>query len=82
MYLPQAISLPPPLGTEWDLFRYIHPSEEVELEPMVGTCSVTVPLSPCNTLAFEAGVQAQNRPVPGSDRSQPASLAIGVGPCM
>ena len=50
MYLSQAISLPPPLGIEWDLFRRIHPSEEVALEPMVGTCSVPAPLSPATPL--------------------------------
>ena len=50
MYLPQAISLLPPLGIEWDLFRRIHPSEEVALEPMVGTGSVAAPLSPATPL--------------------------------
>ena len=50
MFLPQAISLPPPLGIEWDLFRHIHRSEESALQPSVVTGSVAVPLSPCSTL--------------------------------
>ena len=33
---------------------------------------------PCSTPAIQAGVQGRNRPVPGSDRSRPPSLAIGV----
>jgi len=46
MYLPQAMPLPPSLGTEWDLFWHTHPVQEVELEPAVTSCSVAVPLVP------------------------------------
>ena len=40
MYLPQAVSFPPSLGIESDLFLYGHPSEEVGLELAVVTCSI------------------------------------------
>ena len=40
MYLPQAVPLPPSLGIKWDLFLYGHPSEEVELDLAVVTCSI------------------------------------------
>ncbi len=46
VYLPQAMPLPPSLGTEWDLFWHTHPVQEVELEPAVTSCSVAVPLVP------------------------------------
>ncbi len=39
--------------------------------------------SPCSFYTILlAGAQGQNRPVPGSDRSRPPSVAIGVGPRM
>ena len=44
MYLPQAVSLPPSLGIESDLFPCNQLAQEDELEPAVGTCSATVPL--------------------------------------
>jgi hypothetical protein len=44
MYLPQAVSLPPLLGIERDLFRYRHLVKEVELELAVVSYSVVVPL--------------------------------------
>ena len=50
MYLPQAISLPPSLGIERDLFLLNHPAEEVELEPTVVTCRVAMPLVPAVSL--------------------------------
>ena len=37
---------------------------------------------PCSFSTILAGAQGQNRPVPGSDRSRPPSVAIGVGPRM
>jgi hypothetical protein len=43
MYLPQAIPLPLLAGIEWDLFRHIQHTEEVELEPAVVTRSVMAP---------------------------------------
>ena len=46
VYLPQAIPLRPSLRTEWDLFRSIHPVQEVDVEPAVVTCRVMVPLVP------------------------------------
>ena len=47
MYLPQAVSLPPLLRIDRDLFRCRHLVEEVELELAVVGCSVVVPLF-CN----------------------------------
>ena len=37
---------------------------------------------PCSIAIILAGTQGQNWPVPGSDRSRPPSVAIGVGPRM
>ena len=55
MYLPKAVSLPPLLGIEWDLFRRDHLSQDVAFMPLVVSCSVAVPLFPATTL--------QSRPV-------------------
>ena len=44
MSLPQAMPFPASLRTEWDLFRPIHPEQEVDVKPVVVTCSVVVPL--------------------------------------
>ena len=55
VYLSQAVSLPPLLGIEWDLFRRNHRSEDVEFEPVVVSWSVAVPLWPATSL--------QSRPV-------------------
>ena len=46
MYLRQAVSLPPLLGIEWDLFRHIHLVNDVELEPTVVSCSFSELLFP------------------------------------
>ena len=50
MYLPQAVSLPPQLGIDWDLFQRIHLAEEDKLEPAVVGYSVAAPLSPAAPL--------------------------------
>jgi len=44
MYLPQAVSFPPQLWIDWDLFQRSHLVEEGELEPAVVGCSVAAPL--------------------------------------
>ena len=50
MYLRQAVSLPPSLGIEWDLFRRIPLAEDVQLEPALTSCSVAVVLFPAAPL--------------------------------
>ena len=45
MYLPQAVSLPPELGIEQDLFRRIHIVEDIAWEPADVTCGVAGPSS-------------------------------------
>ena len=44
LYLSQAISLPPLLGIQCDLFRLIQLGQDVEFEPMVVSCSFIAPL--------------------------------------
>ncbi len=46
MYLPQAVSLPPLPGIEWNLFRHIHLVDDVELEPMVVNSNFSALLFP------------------------------------
>ena len=46
LYLSQAVSLPPLLGIQWDFFRHIPLGPDVELEPMVVSCSFIAPLFP------------------------------------
>ena len=46
MYPFQAVSLPPLLGTESDLFQRDSLSQEVQLEPALVACSVVVPHVP------------------------------------
>ncbi len=62
MYLPQAVPLPPSLGIESDLFLYGHPSEEVELELAVVTCSIAEPLVPA--LSLQSGQVCRGRTGP------------------
>ena len=50
MYLSQAISFPPGLGIESDLFACVHQAEEVESEPAEVTCSAVLPPSPTELL--------------------------------
>ena len=37
MYLPQAATLPPSIGAQWDLFPCIHLAPESQFEPTVTT---------------------------------------------
>ena len=46
MYLSQAVSFPPRLGNQSDLFQCIHSVREVKIQPAEATCSVVVPPSP------------------------------------
>jgi hypothetical protein len=46
MYLPQAVSLLPLPGIEWDLFRHIHIVHDVELEPTIVSSSFSELLIP------------------------------------
>ena len=78
VYLPQAIPLPPSLRTEWDLFRPIHPVQEVDVEPAVVTCSVVVPLVPA--VPLQTVGQVCRCTGARSDVSGVGSLAAGV-PC-
>ena len=50
MYLPQAVSLLPLLGIDWDLFRHDHLTDDVQFEPAAVSCSVAVPLFPTTPL--------------------------------
>ena len=53
MYLSQAASLPPLLGTESDFFQRDSLSQEVQLEPALVACSVAVPHVPA--VAVQSG---------------------------
>ncbi len=46
LYLSQAVSLPTLLGIKWDLFIQIPLGQDVELEPMVVSCSFIALLFP------------------------------------
>ena len=55
MYLPQAVSLLPLLGIDWDLFRHDHLADDVQFEPAAVSCSVAVGASlPYDTSANQA----------------------------
>ena len=44
VYLSQAVSFPPTLGIEWDLYRHVHLAKEDQFEPAVETSCVVAPL--------------------------------------
>ena len=44
VYLSQAVSFPPTLGIEWDLYWHVHLAEEDQFEPAVEASSVVAPL--------------------------------------
>ena len=44
MYLSQAVSFPPSLGIDFDVFQRIPLAKENKLEPAVVGCSVPAPL--------------------------------------
>jgi hypothetical protein len=50
MYLPQAVSLQPLLGVEWDLFHHDHLTDDVQFEPAAVSSSVAMPLFPTTPL--------------------------------
>ena len=79
-YLPQAVSLPAPLGIEWDFFLHNNPVQQVKLEPAVVTCSVAVPLVPAVSLQFWPVRRAKTGPFLGliaRDRLQlPSELGL------
>ena len=52
MYLSQAVSLPPQLGTESDFFQHDSLPQEVQLEPALVACSVAVPNVPAVAVQF------------------------------
>ena len=59
MYLPQAVSLLPLLGVNWDLFRHDHLADDVHFEPAAVSCSVAVGASlPSDTSENQAEVAA------------------------
>ena len=50
VYLSQAVSCPPCIGMEWDLFCRVHLVKELQLELMLGTSRVVVPPLPAEPL--------------------------------
>ncbi len=44
VYLSQAVSFPPTLGIEWDLYWHVHLAEEDQFEPVVKASSDVAPL--------------------------------------
>ena len=50
LYLSQAVSLPPSLGSDWDFFQHINLVQEVKLEPAAVTFGVVVALLPAISL--------------------------------
>ena len=43
VYLSQAVSYPPTLGIEWDLYWHVHLAKEDRFEPAVEASSVVAP---------------------------------------
>ena len=50
VYLSQAVSCPPCIGMEWDLFCRVHLVKVLLLELMLGTSRVVVPTLPAESL--------------------------------
>ena len=82
MFLSQAISFPPSLGIEWDLFLYINLVEEVPLEPVVVTCSDVELLFPEVPLLSDHARRGETGTFAPKDHSQHPSLAIAGVPHM
>ena len=80
MYLPQAVSLPPLPGIEWDLFRHIHIVHDVELEPTVVSSSFSELLFPA--ISVHSRKVRKDKTGPFLSRIAPNLLlqVIGVGP--
>ena len=80
MYLSQAISFPPGLGIESDLFACVHQAEEVESEPAEVTCSAVLPPSPTELLHSRHVHRGKTEPVPSRIARNPPSLVIRDAP--
>jgi hypothetical protein len=80
MYLWQAISLQPLVGTESDLFHHTHLMEEVQSEPALVTGRLAVSHVLAVPPAIAANAQGRNQTFAEEDRSGPPSLVIRVGP--
>ena len=62
MYLSQAVSLPPQLGTESDFFQHDSLLQEVQFEPALVACSVAVPHVPA--VAVQSGQLGEGKTGP------------------
>ena len=80
MDLLQAISFPPWLGNELDLFRRTQPVREIKLEPADATYSVVVPPSPVVLVHPSQERRTKTRPDPSRIARNRRWFAIGGAP--
>ena len=82
LYLSQAVSLPPQLGIQWDLFRHIQLGQDVELEPLVVSCSFIAPLFPAEPVKTGQVRKDKTGPFLRRIAPNPLLLVIGAEPWM
>ena len=80
MYLLQAVSFPPWLGNESDLFQCTQLVQEIKLEPADVNCSVVVPPSPVVLVHSGQERRDKSRPDPSRIPRNRRWFAIGGAP--
>ena len=83
VYLSQAVSCPPCIGMEWDLFCRVHLVKELQLELMLGTSRVVVPPLPAESLRSGHVRRCKNGPdlsrIARDHRLSLSKLRLGYG---